>query len=322
MARQCRDVSLASEVVLRGGYLKDPAVLTRLRVVEGRHFLPLWKSCPVLNKFLTGQPSCRRPLAKSMVFEAVTDAKNKAWEEEIAALRTGEVPQPTDDLVSALDLGDEQASALPSGQRRRKRPLSQRALRHQVPNISRLSLVREGKAVWEPCVVMDQPTKAASLEMTADNLRTLLEWVGDDRAEGEVKRERFGTGVTRTERQHPRVTPTAREYFVRGRWVKKLRKATDSAATPLGIADVEPSGCLAERPSGSDVRRPYVADFRTLVRQRSDEDPVAKRRKRAKRARAHEDDLDPLCYDASDDVGLGTQPLGDQETALGALLDF
>ena len=51
---------VAGEVVVRGGFLKEPAVWTGLTVVNGRLFKRLTKGAKDLHWFLTGKPAFKR----------------------------------------------------------------------------------------------------------------------------------------------------------------------------------------------------------------------------------------------------------------------
>jgi hypothetical protein len=66
----------STEMVLRGGYLKNPVVLKGLTDMDGRVFVPLRKMCPMLSDFLTESPCFKRPLANTTVFENLMKLRN------------------------------------------------------------------------------------------------------------------------------------------------------------------------------------------------------------------------------------------------------
>ncbi len=67
---------LPDEIVLRGGLLPKPVIVSNIRVVAGAPYLYLIKSNSVLCQFLAGQTSCKRPLVKTSVFETLQLARN------------------------------------------------------------------------------------------------------------------------------------------------------------------------------------------------------------------------------------------------------
>ena len=87
LSTPCSWVCQPSEVVLRGGYLKQPVLLTRLVTVDDKKFVYLWKGCPELSKFLTGLPVCKRPLASCLVFEKLAEKRNAAYCQKLVELK-------------------------------------------------------------------------------------------------------------------------------------------------------------------------------------------------------------------------------------------
>ena len=59
-----------TECILRGGYLKEPVVYGRVVAVAGELFVPLWKTDPLLNKFLVAGSINGRPLAGTHFFNS------------------------------------------------------------------------------------------------------------------------------------------------------------------------------------------------------------------------------------------------------------
>ena len=92
----------AGEMVLRGGCLPSPVVLTNLREVGGRSFYPLQKSCKNLYAFLTHRPMRSKALGITPIFDEIAaklkEARTTAMQDEPVA------DEAAQDLVAALDL--------------------------------------------------------------------------------------------------------------------------------------------------------------------------------------------------------------------------
>ena len=70
-----------TEIVLRGGYLTGPMVLTRLRLCDGIKFCYLWKASHELARFLCKGQLRARPLAATAVFENLVKLRNDKFRE-------------------------------------------------------------------------------------------------------------------------------------------------------------------------------------------------------------------------------------------------
>ena len=96
MPSQTPAVGLAmDELVLRGGFLKNPVILPACQVVGGALYFPLLKSDPVLSNFLSPMPCNRRPLRATRVPEELQKLRNAF------ILNRGEEAEPdfAEDLV-------------------------------------------------------------------------------------------------------------------------------------------------------------------------------------------------------------------------------
>ena len=246
--------ALPSELVLRGGCLKEPVLLSGLRTADGAQFLVLFKGCPLLNKFLTGTPVCKRPLAKTTLIEYILAKKNSAFDAAVTEVKQGSAPIADNalaeaDFASALCLDDPPAAA--PRESSGPGPRNHRKLRGigrfvaQLPSTCLVQLQR-GNATWDLRVLLDGKTKAPAIEASAGNLQRLFSWVQEDLREGGRVRARYG--AAQAPERTPRGCRDSREYLVRNRWVKKIRLP------------------VIHKPT-----RPYARSFRTLVRQRSDE---------------------------------------------------
>ena len=107
---------LRTEIVIRGGFLSKPEVLGNVITVEGKSFVPLWRSCPVLNKFLTPQSSCLRPLKDTSIFETLRE-KREAVRLTLAETGPADEAEAEVDPADAFDLDAPVAAERPLWQR-------------------------------------------------------------------------------------------------------------------------------------------------------------------------------------------------------------
>ena len=246
---QCLPIALGclpGELVLRGGLLPKPVILTNVKFVGNRPFLLLWKGHPAICKFLTGLSSCKRPLANSSVFESLQSLRNCKFQllvKQARASQTVADPKEQVDLVDQLGLDAPEVKASPT---KLGRPVSALRLSSQLPAFASVSY--DHPDGWEPVLLMEAGSKAPAMEATADNLQTLFALVALELAVGTTKRARHGADPA-SPRPAPRGPAGSREYFVGNRWVKKIRSPD----------------------SGGAARPPYAMRFRTLKRKASDE---------------------------------------------------
>ena len=274
---------LASEIAVRQRSAKKPVVLTGIRTVGDKKYVTLWKNSPELAKLFAGVAACKRPLAKTSVFEKITAARNSKVRELMGALMDDAAANEVggaEQLVPIADLGldDEQeqgvmvAAGQPAMPRQKQRRIS-KSVKKQIPRAVQISIdVGGGGPVWEPVVLTDHAAKAVAIEATPDNFAMMQRLVCEERATGDVMRPRWGAGGSRP---HPRGPPDRREYAVGKKWVTKVRE-----------------GSKADFVGGSPPdRRPYAANpkVRTLKRFRTDETPTptATPRKSKRKLRTH-----------------------------------
>ncbi len=211
---------LPDEIVLRGGLLPKPLIVANVMVVAGAPYLYLVKSNPVLCKFLAGKSSCRRPLAKTMVFEDLKEARNtkfKALIDEAGDVACGLGPAEADlgDVDDKLGLDVIVEKQSPS---KGKRKVAISRLIAQLPATGSV-LMCGGD--WCPNMLMEGSTKAPAIEATPDNLQRLFDMAQSEMEDGIVKRVRHGSGTD--DRPKPRGPQGRREYFVRNKWITKIR---------------------------------------------------------------------------------------------------
>ena len=270
-----------TEIVLRGGQMKKPTLVTGLTCRDGKKYIYLWKNSNELSKCFTGEPAFKRPLAKTMVFEKLAQARNVKRSALLAELAndgevSGDELAPAADLDLDVDIGPK-ASAASAGSdgaivlAGRRGNLRQKAqlLKMQLPKAAQVVVDVGGDgSPWEPWVLLDGASKAVAVEASPGNFQMLHDLVQAELATGAVKRKRYGEN---TERLQPKGPPRARVYAIGKRWVTKIKEPACKA-----VAKAHPE------------RRPYSqsATVRTLKRYRTDESsltpPAAKRRANAK----------------------------------------
>jgi hypothetical protein len=255
-----------SEIVVRGGYLKEPRVFTRLQCVNGKAFLMLWKSSRELVAFLSNEPAFKRPLSKTLVFETLASLRHEACRkllaERAAPVQVEAAPgASTDDFALSLGLDsgsaaimDEAGPALAdvaeeSGTKRRKRLRREREklIRRQMPATVEVEYPRDGREPWRVLMLAAGGNVAPAIEATAANLQTLFELVDVQILGGDVRRSRFGAGCEEP-KKGPHGPQAQRSYWISSlrRWVTKI-------------------------PAENIEGKPYKRRFRTLTRRSSDE---------------------------------------------------
>jgi len=244
---------LPSEVVLRGGGLPEPVILSGLKVVQGSAYIPLRKEHNELHMYLTGQRQKMRLLQSSPIIGALVALRAAAREQAVAsASGIGGPDEP--DLVDDLGLDNGDAPKLPA-RRSRKQVLPETVL---------VTVERDGFPDWGPRILLDSNRAAVSMEASVDNFRILHQLVSDDlsAAGSPIPRK---SGAVGGSKRPPRGPQGAREYWRQDtrRWVKKV------LVKPTG----GPGTSSPPKPS------PDKRKFRTMIRRPSDE-AAPKRRPR------------------------------------------
>lgn len=220
----------SSELVLRGGSLKEPEVLSGLRVVDGKPFLYLQQSNRVLCKFLTGRAACFRPLVTTSVVEELRRLRDQAYRETMTALvkasstqapKVTEEGAPVDDLDLEAPTGETLVPCDGAFSRARARAL-RKAARKQVPRTTVVTCERPGAAPWSVTLLLENGRGAPAMWATADNFDRLLELVRGDIAAGTFRRKPHPQASSAEGRRPPRRRADGvKEYFIKGRWVAK-----------------------------------------------------------------------------------------------------
>jgi len=211
---------MPGELVLRGGFLKDAILLTSLITEGTSQFWPLWKVCPILNKFLTPLSSCKRPLAECGTLERLTALRNQQIEKETEAQAAKDATkEPREsDPIAGLGLDAPRAKRARPRARTPRRTLQQDL--PQLPAVTTLEVPMPAGATWRPRVLLgSDQKKALAMEATSENLSNLLELVQHD-SEGDTRRQRPPRNSANV-RAGP---PNCRDYY-RGldRWLRRQR---------------------------------------------------------------------------------------------------
>jgi hypothetical protein len=253
MERPCEPILLGcqtTEQVIRGGYLKHPLVITGLREAGGKQFIRLSKNSRDLHHFLCKEALCRRPLARSLVFEKMAELRNEAYQMLLKEMSESAVPlagSAVEDLAALLDLdGEANVASVPclgTGKRR----VSNQRLHVQLPATVQVSVERLGQEPWVVELLADPARVAPSMEVSAENFASLFALVDADVSNGDVRRKPHGAARDETNRKGPRGPKDARQYFIKGKWVTKMPK------------------------TGAESLKPYGRTFRTLKRRDSGE---------------------------------------------------
>ena len=230
--------TLPTELVIRGGHLKEPAMLKGLLITNERRFVLLLKANKVLSGFLAGVTPGKRPLARTLIIEKLAELRNIKHKELVAELRL-----PAGGDAAAIvpiaagpvdDLGLDSPGAAPVEDvrmDRASRALCLRSVQRQLPQIVVVSVERPDGTTWLPVLLLDRAPKAPAMECTADNLQALFDFVQADFDDGSSHRRPYGSdrphGLAKAPRQYP---DGSREYWVRGKWIRKTKLPTTPPA--------------------------------------------------------------------------------------------
>jgi hypothetical protein len=258
---------LPQELVLRGGGLVRPVVLTDLREVAGSLFVPLSLVNPLLHEFMTGRKASHRDLAKAQIIQALAQARNAARDGALISLQNPGVPEESF-ADKAGSLGFDQGTRI-------KR--ADRILRRSGATLAETAEVEVnlgGLPPWRPRVVLDAARCTVAMEASAENFERLFEFAQlapmHDRQRPDPKLAR-----------PPRGPAEAREYFHKSkqRWVqynKTLAEASTSGVPP-GDALVMCSAPAEVAAAAGDGGKQKRHHYKFLLRRPSDEAPPRKR---------------------------------------------
>jgi hypothetical protein len=212
-----------TEIVVRGAFLSKPEVLGNVITVEGKLFAPLWRSCPVLDKFLTPQSSCLRPLKDVAIFEILRE-KRKAVHLTLLDRGRVEDEEAEVDPADALGLDAPEAPKHKKRDRCRARASISKALLDSSAKYVPLAVDRGGHEPWCPCVLLGDRSHSIAMEATQTNFHMLWTVVQEDKAafvpEATALRQPLRAEFS------PRGAPGSRLYWIRSKgWVMKTKRA-------------------------------------------------------------------------------------------------
>ncbi len=207
---------LPTELVLRGGMLDKPIVVTDIVMIQGRQFMRLRKGDAKLSQFLTGVALSQRQMSNSTVIERLTTLRDDKYtillQELGHAGGTDTVEESADDLGLNGSTGGSPTT----------RP-NKSKVRSLMPAITTLAVVLPDGSEWQPSVMMDPRHIAPAMEATSENLDALFVLVRQDMDDGNVRRPQFGCEREPGVAKAPRLlSDGSREYWSGHRWVRKL----------------------------------------------------------------------------------------------------
>ena len=226
--RAPRPVALAKEFVLRGGFLRKAGSFSTEQHVSGATYVPLWKTDPLLNAFLTPVSSALRPLTRTSVFEDMADARNQAVrkaEDDAKAPGSEGEEDRADDLGLDAGAASELEESQSSGGRARRRPVKRELA--LPPTVTIELRAAESDDPWRFRVLANSAREAPAMEATQDNFQRLFDFVQADLSEGGRKRGKNGGTRPPSERLPAGARNVSRDYKKES-WV--ARRVVDKPA--------------------------------------------------------------------------------------------
>ena len=267
------------EVIVRGGWLREPTMVGGCINIDGRNFLPLLKGDKRLCNWLTPFRGMDRPLSRTTIVEELQELRNNL-------IRSGASGTSDDDKRDyARDL------LLVKRDARRRTPEEKAQDASGSPKIGEIVLQKEGFPDWTLSVVLDRFIRMApAIEMTDENVQQLFERVNHDLEAGGHKREAHGSGSPADRKRPKGPADGPREYWLASakRWVKKelVNKeeeeedhmeertgATTEAGSSTAVVAFEAEG----PPGGARPHRGSRKAYRTLLRRGTDATPPRRR---------------------------------------------
>ena len=164
-------IRVEHRVVISGGGLKAPVIVSETRSVDGTEFFKVAKADRVLERILcSGRSSSEsRPLSRTDIIETLTMARNKKVNELI--------------LGNSLEEGKEDLGLdAPKSKRPRQSSIT-------LPTVIEIRGPTAGSVVGIPLKVLPDPaTKPLWVELTTANLEYLIAVVAAQRESGDIKR--------------------------------------------------------------------------------------------------------------------------------------
>lgn len=206
-----------TELVLRGGGLKGPAVLGGLRIEDGIAFAAISTKDHGMHEFLTGAPVYRRRLTGNRTLRELAVLRNTARADagRQAVIQGDAEGPPAVDLSSQLGLDAEAPVQTELEQRRVARSMKygQAAL----PKVTTVQFEREGVESWSVKILLNGGKEAVYMEALSANFNRLYTLVQADISNKEKQQPRG--------EKPPRGQKNKRQYWRkdRKRWVEKQK---------------------------------------------------------------------------------------------------
>ena len=244
------------EVVVRGGCLKQPAIMSGLRVLDGLQFCKFSARNPVLVKFLSGNSVCKSPFSASRLCDVLKDVRDRRVQEMCTQVVQGP-PQdvPVDDLFADEQSPTDSGSAASTPSAKRLRGPCKRAVLAMHPHVTVDFCYGETQHVEMRILCEDSCGKAPCFEATQANFAALYEWFAREAPE---RRARAAATVSaeRPAKSHPPTrTADGTVYFRKDRMCF-FQKARRPETHQRNLFTTRVTGKLAEgRRKGRKPRR-------------------------------------------------------------------
>ena len=161
--------------------------------------MDLAKSSLLLCNFLAVQPARKKPLAKSLMFERIAQARNDKYKALVKGVGTQPCAAPeatgqnvvTDpcDLLDmdadplsdlGIDAGPPPPGGEPKGEPSKTAPRLRKKVRNAVTPAAEISVELSGRPVWKVWVLMEVASKAPAIEATEDNMQLLFDLIDNE----------------------------------------------------------------------------------------------------------------------------------------------
>ena len=233
-----------TELLLRGGRLDHPLVLSDVRWADGKPFFDLHKDSKELCMLLARQKPYARPLSGRPLFEELKYVRNDWCMNAIRASKNLDRHEDAAGVLTAIDEkpihgGEEPVSA-------GEKFVSHTNARHKrmsfwdlalLPKFHEIPFTTEGlDTIWSPLVLLEVGQKSVSIEATVANFDSLLTlfnfWVSTTCDDGPptrtLKRQKSDSKIARG-------SPRSRIIHVHSKGFVKCRKEEPSPRESISV---------------------------------------------------------------------------------------
>ena len=249
-----------TEIVLTGGHLRSPVLLSGLLIINEKRFFNVQKWIPGFCLYLTGQNPNQSPLARARIFETMRGRLRDTCAKLMQQLRDvlaggpkGATKVKADALMRSVCDDVAGRDVVTRKRRSHKRP----SCKGLLPKYGTVEM-NEGTPPWSPTCLLTTEGGNVAMEVTTENFKALFDIV-----QGQIDKPGEGSAAphtpTRTLRRrrsnplYKQESPNGTKYNVTGKgWlrcvkeevatpgcssgstVKKRRKFTKVAGSPCG----------------------------------------------------------------------------------------